>query len=201
MKQEGNFRLEHPENYRPSFAIYHPNPRGTGCAMKLTMIPAFVGADGDVDGCIMMKLARQRPVGAGAAGEPHHPSFDWENAICVKLGFNDLCKMLQVFRGECETLEDGRGLFHRAAVGNSRIFMKHSVEPVAGYTLDVYRNVPGRTDADVNAHMHLYPWEALGVSLAFENSFGTICFGIPKVLERELSGGVARKEAGDAAAA
>ena len=175
--------MEATTGFRPKFAIYHPNTKGTGCALKMSLHPAH----DDRDGSIMMTLVPQKTVGDLHGPVKRFPTFDWEHDICVKLDFNDLCKMMQVFRGECESLEDGKGLFHRSPRYATRIVLRHMLEPTAGYSLEVYRNTPGGSEEDRRAHIFLMPWEALGVALAFEHSIGVICFGIPKVVPHDVT--------------
>jgi len=181
------------EGFRPRFAIYHPNGKGTGCAMKMELHPAH----GDQDGCIMMCVAPQKTVGDLHGATRKFPTFDWENRICVKLDFADICKMLQVFRGECETLEDGKGLYHRSARHTTRIVFRHMTDPVQGYSLEVYRDTAGHPEDTRSAHLMLNPWEALGVGISFENSIGVICFGIPRTLAHEPRGEAGEGDAYD----
>ena len=55
------------------------------------------------------------------------------------------------------------------------------------YSLEVYRDVRGKPDEQNSAHMLLSEAEADGIALAFENSIGIICFGIPKVIPHDTS--------------
>ncbi len=183
--------------YRPEFTIYHPNGKGTGCALRMTLHPAHARRDG----CIMLELAGQRTVGDRHAAIPKFPTFDWENRLVVKLGFSDLCKMLQVFRNGCEALEDGKGLYHRSARHATRIVLRHLTEPIQGYSLEIYRNSADKSAADRSARIILTHWEALGIALAIEDSIGYICFGIPKSFVRESAGEVETPEVNDASAA
>jgi len=166
---------------RPRFAIYHPNGKGTGCAMKMELHPAHA----DHDGYIMMCVAAQKTVGEGDGASRKFPTFDWENRIWVKLDFSDICKILQVLRGECESLGDGKGLYHRSARFSTRIVLRHLTEPIQGYSLEIYRDAAGDADGGRSAHLVLNPWEALGVGISFENAIGLICFGVPQVMARE----------------
>lgn len=183
--------------YRPNFAIYHPNGKGTGCALRMNLHPAHDRRDG----CIMLELAPQRTVGDRRAAIPKFPTFDWENRLVVKLGFADLCKMLQVLRGENGALEEGKGLYHRSARYATRIVLRRLTEPIQGYSLEIYRNSADKSDADRNARIVLSPWEALGIALAIEDSIGVVCFGIPKVVARESIGEIGNEESRDASAA
>lgn len=168
--------------YRPRFRLYKPNPKGTGCAMELTLHPAH-----DLfEGSIMARLSNQLTVGDRRGPNPTFPSFDWENAIPVKLGFSDLSKMLQVFRGECETLEEDKGLYHRSPSGLTHIMLKHLIEPTPGYSLMVSRVTPGAQEGP-RAHIFLSSVEASGVTAAVEQSLGYVCFGIPMVLEHDTT--------------
>ena len=77
--------------FRPKLAFYHANSRGTGGAVSMDLHPAH----GNKDGCIMMRIANQMTIGNRQGPNPTFPRFDWENAIVVKLGFDDLCQILQ----------------------------------------------------------------------------------------------------------
>lgn len=161
---------------RPTLTMYHPNGKGTGSAIRLELHPAH----DDTAGSIMATIATQLTTGNCMGSMLVYPRFDWEGAITVKLDFTDISKMLQVFLGECESLEDGRGLFHKSTRGTSKIILRHLVEPINGYMLEVYRKTSDSEDS--NARIFLSPYEALGLATAIESSMGVICFGIPMVI-------------------
>lgn len=169
-------------SYRPKLSFYHPNPKGTGSAMQLELHPAH----DRVDGSIMMSVANQMTVGDVRGPNPTYPRFDWENKLTVKLDFADLSKILQVFRGECESLEDGRGLFHRAPGFSTRIVLRHLVDPVPGYSLELYRT-PGKGADEVRTHMLINPWEAVGLAESIAGSMAIVSFGIPMLVEHDTS--------------
>ena len=135
----------------------------------------------------MMTLASQLTVGDVRGPNPVFPRFDWENRLTVKLDFNDLTKMLEVFRGERESIEDGRGLYHSTSGFTTKILLRHSVEPTSGYSLELYRTSRDGKD-DSHARIFLANNEALGIRCSIESSLGLICFGIPSILEGEVSG-------------
>ena len=168
--------------YRPNLTFYHPNAKGTGCALSLNLHPAH----DDVDGSIMMKVANQSAVGDSRGPEPTYARFDWERAICVKLDFGDLCQVLQVFRGECESIGEGRGLYHRSPKAATRIVLRHLVEPISGYSLELYRTPVGGA-GESRAHLVLTPAEAHGLCEAIAGSMSVICFGIPMVIAHDTS--------------
>lgn len=93
----------------PCLGFYHPNAKGTGCAMVMKLRPA----DAAHDGFIVASFANQTTVGNPAGDSPTFPKFDWENRVDVVLDFNDLCAILQVLRGETESICDGRGIFRK----------------------------------------------------------------------------------------
>jgi hypothetical protein len=113
----------------------------------------------------------------------------------VKLDFSDLTRIVQVLRGECESIEDGKGLYHRTARFYTRIALRHMVEPMAGYSLELYRTSNDGKD-ESNARIILSDAEALGLGLAIENSFGVISFGIPMLVEHDTT--AYRREAREA---
>ena len=163
------------KTYRPSLVFYKANAKCTGCAMKMEMHPSH----DQTSGCIMVTLANQMTIGDRRGPNPTYPTFDWENAIRVKLDFIDLSKMLQVFRGECESIDDGRSLVHCSPEGLAYIRLEHLVEPIPGYRLEV-KLYAGEGRIEQRSIM-LMPYEALGLVAAIESSFGVICFGVPMV--------------------
>ena len=163
------------KTYRPSLVFYKANAKGTGCAMKMELHPSH----DQTSGCIMMSLASQKTVGDYRGPNPIYPTFDWENPITVKLDFIDLSKMLQVFRGECESIEEGLGLVHRLPKGLAYIRLAHLIEPIPGYRLEV-EFFAGAGIVEKRT-IRLAPCEALGLTAAIESSLGVICFGVPMV--------------------
>ena len=180
--------MNETKGFRPSFQLFHANGRGTGSAVEMELHPAH----DDVDGCIMMSMANQKSVASVTGGVRTFATFDWEHKITVKLDFSDLCQMLMVFRGRSESIGDGKGLYHISPAGTTKIVMRHLVEPHQMYSLEVYRDLPGKQDLQCSSHIILSEAEADGIAMAFENSIGVICFGIPKVIPHDTSGYKAR---------
>ena len=179
MNNENN--TTRPETrYRPCLTFYHANAKGTGAAVQFELHPAH----DDHDGSIMMRIANQASVGDTRSATPVYPRFDWKNAIPVKLDFSDLCKMLQVFRGETESIGEGKGLYHRTSRAQTKIQLCHRLEPVPGYSLEVYR-VPNSGENETRSYIMLRPEEALGLSEAIAGSMSVISFGIPVVLPHD----------------
>lgn len=168
--------------YRPSLRFYHPNGKGSGGAVEMNLHPAH----DNVGGSIMMKIANQCAIGDTRGATPTFARFDWENAICVKLDFNDLCKILQVFRGECETIDGDRGIYHQTSRASTKIQLRHLVEPICGYSLEVYRN-SRQGDCSSHGHIILSHAEALGLSEAIAGSMSVVAFGIPMLVEHDTS--------------
>lgn len=171
-----------PGRYRPSLRFYHPNGKGSGGAVEMNLHPAH----DNVGGSIMMKIANQTSVGDRSGATPTYARFDWDNAICVKFDFNDLCRMLQVLRGECESIDGDRGLYHQTSRAATKIQLRHITEPVSGYSLDVFRS--SREDgASRHGRIVLTAAEALGLSEAIAGSMAVVCFGIPMLVEHDTS--------------
>ena len=166
--------VRQPGAFRPQLAIYHPNGKGTGGAAKLDLHPAH----DDTEGCIMLRLASQRAIGGQAAGEQQFARFGWDDAITVKLGFADICAILQVFNGECESLGDGRGLYHRTARASTKIVLRHLVDPRPCYSLELYRTLTA-DGSETRAHLLISSAEAEGLRAAILGSMSVVCFGIP----------------------
>jgi hypothetical protein len=125
-----------------------------------------------------LTLVNQLTVGNRFGENPTFPTFDWGNKITVFLDFFDLCKILQVLRGVKETIDSGNGMFHRSARHNTKIVFRHIIEPVAGYSLEIYRTA---TDggSENKARIFFSDWEALGLMEALSGAMIYVCFGIP----------------------
>jgi hypothetical protein len=117
--------------FRPMLSFFHANAKGNGAAMRMSLLPAT----GTEDGSIMVDFANQSAVADFSGPEPVYPRFDWENKITVKLDFGDLCALLQVLRGECESVGDGKGLFHKSVKGSTRIMFRHLLPNITGPVL------------------------------------------------------------------
>ena len=178
MDNQNNNERKAQRYYFPRFALFHPNSKCTGCAMKMEMHPA----SHDLDGYIMASFANQLTVGNRSGEKITYSTFDWENMVCVKFDFNDLTKMLEVFRGMKLSLENGKGLFHSSASGNTKIMLKHICGEEDSYALEVCKTRASDPNP-VTLRIVLKSSEAYGIALAIEDSLGAICFGVPCVLE------------------
>lgn len=107
------------------------------------------------------------------------PSFDWENKIVVKLDRSDLSQIIQVFRGMRESINDGKGLFHRSANCNTIINLRHELEPRHGYSLTVVRKYPEGSQVAFEYFFNCD--EALTLMLSLEQAMMYVCLGIPYI--------------------
>ena len=177
--------------FRPRLAFFHANAKGTGCAATLELHPAH----DDTDGSIMLTAANQMTIGNRMGPNPTFPRFDWENKICVKLDFSDLCAMLQVLRGECESINGEHGLYHRTAKAATKIQLRHLVDPVSGYSLELYRTPTGGGE-ETRAHILFGSGEALGLCESIAGAMYLVSFGIPMLVPHDTT--AYRREAKEA---
>ena len=168
--------------YRPKLTFYHPNGKGSGSAVEMELHPAHDRTSGS----IMLRMANQMTVGDRRGPNPTFPRFDWENAISVKLDFTDLCKILQVFRGECEAIDEGRGLYHRSPRASTRIALRHLIEPTPGYSFELYRT-QSVGDEENRARILFNPAEALGLCESIAGALYLVSFGIPMLIPHDTS--------------
>lgn len=173
------------ESYRPRLSYYHPNGRGTGGAVQFELHPAH----GCTDGSIFATFARQKSVATRDGEVRTFPRFDWTNRICVKLDMTDLLQMLQVFRGMQESIADGKGLFHRSEEACTVVKLEHRIDPNPGYVFEAWRN-PFEGEPS-HAGVVFTVGEALGLSLAIEQSMDVIAFGLPMVMPHKRFAGQA----------
>lgn len=169
-------------SFRPKFMLYHANAKGTGSALKMSLHPAH----DDKSGSIWLTIASQMTIGNREGASPVYPRFDWENAICVKLDFNDLCQILQVLRGAAESVASGKGLFHSSSRCVTRILFRHLIEPTAGYSFEIYRT-PRDGGEETRAHFFVTAVEAEGITDAIAGVMGVVVFGIPMVIPHDTS--------------
>lgn len=161
---------------RPRLEFYHPNAKGTGCAMSMALHPADSTQNGYVD----VSIANQMTVGNSMGANPIFPTFDWENCVDVVLDFDALCAILQVLRGETESIGDGHGIFHKYKKCCQKIQLRHLVDPVCGYSFEVYETSASGGE-EKRVHMLLSPAESLGICEAITSSMYLITFGKPSL--------------------
>lgn len=159
---------------RPRLELYHPNGKGTGCAMVMAISPA----DSTQNGFIAVSIANQMTVGNPTGDNPTYPTFDWENSVDFVLDFNDLCAILQVLRGETESVREDRGIFHKYKECSQRIQLRHVIEPACGYSFEAVET-PANGGEEKRARMLMSPAESLGICEAIHGSMYLIAFGSP----------------------
>ena len=76
-----------------------------------------------------------------------------------------------------ESIADGKGLFYRSTRSSTVVKLEHRIEPQPGYALEVWRK-PLEGDAS-RVGILFSCSEALGLSLAIEQSMDVIAFGFP----------------------
>ena len=161
---------------RPRLEFYHPNAKGTGCAMAMALRPA----DSTQNGYVAVSFANQMTVGNSMGANPTFPTFDWENCVDVVLDFDALCAILQVLRGETESIREGRGIFHKYNECCQKIQMRHLIDPVCGYSFDVLETSANGSD-EKRVHMLLSRAESLGICESIAGSMYLIAFGVPRL--------------------
>lgn len=155
--------------------ICHPAPSGKGSAVRFELHPAH----GNVSGCVMCKIAKQKTAVSVTGETPTFATFDWDGAIVMKLCVGDIAQMLMVFRGMQESIADGKGLFHRTATANAVIKFSHMIEPRPGYLFSVSKKP---LDGELmDAFFVFRPEEAIWFSTALEGAMPALVFGVPSV--------------------
>ena len=144
------------------------------------MVMKLRPANATQDGFIVVSFANQMTVGNPHGDNPTFPTFDWENEVDVVLDFNDLCAILQVLRGETESVREGRGIFHKYKECCQTIKFSHIVEPLCGYLFDVLETSANGGD-EKRMHMLLSPAASLGIYESIAGSMYLIAFGVPRL--------------------
>lgn len=165
-------------HYRAYDAYFHASPKGTGSACKIELHPAHE----DIAGSIFVEMAMQKTIGSYKDGMQIFPTFDWENKITLKLDRTDLSQIIQVLRGMRESINDGKGIFHRSARANTIIKFYHQIEPKSGYMLSASRKtIDGKL---MGCWFFFDVDEAMTLMLSLEQSMLYVCLGIPEVIKR-----------------
>ena len=160
----------------PCLRLYHPNGKGTGCAMVMKLRPA----DATQDGFGVVSFANQMTVGNPTGDNPTFPTFDWENEVDGVLDFDALCAILQVLRGKTESIDGIHGIFHKYKECCQKIQLRHLIDPVHGYSFDVLETSANGSD-EKRMHMLLSPAESLGICESIAGSMYLIAFGLPRL--------------------
>lgn len=158
-------------NVRPSLELRHANAKGTGSALRARLI---LGEDQESRG-ILLGLAPQLTVGSRLGANPVAATFDVKNAKCAFLGFVEVAQLLQVLRGETESISEGKGIWQMYEDGVVIVKFEHRVDPCFGYDLQVLSRQEGREEESV--HLFLSPAESLGLCEAFAVAMKQIAFG------------------------
>lgn len=152
----------------PTLGFYNACSKGCGSALRLSVYPATC----DDDGHILAEFANQITGGK----DPALYRFDWESPIVVKLRFDDLSQMLQVLRGETESIKEGHGLVHKSASDTKIIKFSHEIVNKPGYYLAVDT---AKNDGSDERHVSIFlpSSAALGLTCSIENVMHLIAFG------------------------
>lgn len=165
-------------HYHACDPYYRANAKGTGSAIKFELHPAHE----DTQGSIFVTLARQKTVGSGQGDGRVFPTFDWKEAILLKLDRSDLSQILQVLRGMQESINGDKGLFHQGVRGSASIRFTHQIEPRPGYMLSVRKTY---TSGEQRTGYYFFDTsEAFTLMLALERALLYVCLGIPEVIVR-----------------
>lgn len=149
--------------------IYHPNSKGTGMALALELYPATP----EVPGKLRLEFARQvSPEGA------IFPRFDWANRRVFALAPKEVEKVLEVFNGYTESIEDGKGIFVRTPTNAAAFRLRHVVEPVPAYALQLVVCEAGDAATEDVMNINLTPTEARMLCHALTAAMGALVFGL-----------------------
>ena len=170
---------EAPKTYPPRLVFYHPNGKGTGCAVQFDLRPAA----GDREGCLFAAFANQKSLAeparnASSAASRQAATFNWSEKITVKLNFSDVCQLLMVLSGKAASACDGKGLFHDTGETLTIIHMSRQTEPVSGIAFEVSKKRKNAEGAPQRSRILFTESESLGLSRLFSAILLPLAFGI-----------------------
>lgn len=156
---------------QPKLKFAHPNAKGTGSLVEMWISP---GTE-TFSGSLMVTFARQKTTGGIENGNRILPTFDHANKICVKLTVFEVGTMLQVFDGFLNSIEEGKGFFHKSAKGHTVVTLEHILEPIPGYLFSVSRKP---IDGELQRQwIRLSPSEAFTLSYTLKQALLYMAFG------------------------
>lgn len=164
-----------PKTYAPSLALYHPNSKGTGCALQFDLRPATA----EREGCLFAAFANQKSVAAGSRADSNRQAatFNWAEKITVKLNFSDVSQLLLVLCGKAPSLADGKGLFHDSGETTTVIQMAHQTEPVRGTSFEVSKKRRNSSSPAQRARILLTDAETFGLARLLDATLYPLAFG------------------------
>lgn len=145
---------------KPTLRFYKPNGRGTGSAIEFKFYPATENGEGE----IFVRIGKQ-------VANDDIMWFDFDIAKGFKLRFEDVCRVLQVIRGETESVNDYGGKAITDVFGKEFHF-RHCVEGASFYE---FRITSDQTGYDVKFEMNTA--QALGLCVVLEDCLPKMAFG------------------------
>lgn len=163
------------KSYPPRLSFYHPNSKGSGCAVQFDLRPA----SGDREGALFAAFANQKSVAMGTRGSEGRQAatFGWGEKITVKLNFTDVCQLLTVLSGRAAAVGEGKGLFHDTGETSTVIHMGRVTEPVPGVSFEVSKKRKGSEEGARRARILFTEAEALGLRHLFAAMLLPLAFG------------------------
>ena len=171
------------------FKLVHANAKNTGSAVDMIVRPA---TEQEV-GYLMVSFAPQKTVAEISCGKRIMPTFNYERKIGVKLTIFEVAQIVGVLDGHQESLEDGKGLYHKSSKGVAVIGLTHKVESAVGYWFSVKRN-PNESD-EQKVGIFLSPVEGRTLSIILKQAMFYMGFGTPDTwpTAKELSANSEKK--------
>lgn len=151
--------------------IFHPNAKGTGSALSVEVHPAKV----DFGGKVLLSFIAQMPY----EGETVFPRFDYGNRITISLDPLEVEKLLEVFEGQTESIEDGKGFFIVSTASRTSFKCRHILYPATGYalTVKVERTTEGEVTETRSSTFTLTPSEGGMLYHGLRATMGLLLFG------------------------
>lgn len=163
------------KTYPPVLSFYHPNSKGTGCAVEFDLRPAT----SEREGCIFAAFANQKSLATGSRNDNSRQAatFGWNEKITVKLNFNDICQLLLVLAGKAPSAADGKGLFHDAGETSTVIHMARTNEPVRGISFEVSKKRKNSPDPAQRSRILFTDAESFGLYRLLDACLFPLAFG------------------------
>lgn len=152
--------------HNPTLKLYHPNAKGTGSALSIECVPAH----NDKSGYFGFVIYPQNPTNENL-------TFNAESAVGFALDFLGASQLLQVLRGEVESLNEGKGICLESKSCAVRVTFRHQVEPYGCYVLEVFAIKKDDSKEERHGIFTFSNAEACGICEVLASTLHIITFG------------------------
>lgn len=136
---------------KPKVIFSHPNAKKNGTRLIMSITPATE----EKEGYLMLQLQKQASL----------LKWDEENESIINLSHIEIAKFIAVMRGYDESVNDGKGIWHRIGEAYCGVCFRHTTDPISGYILTI-TNEKGPVSILLNTYEVISLCEVMQIALS-----------------------------------